>query len=238
VATKANKAEPVEPDQLIVTPEIGARLRAARTARGLGVRALSRIVGVSGSTISQIELGNVMPSVATLYRLVSVLQISMDELFAVAPPPDGAEPADEPGVVGARPADGARTRPSRAEGPVRRAEERPSIKLASGVRWELLSNAADAGVEFIWSRYDADGESCPADGLIRHGGKEFGYIFSGRLGVTIGFDTYELDPGDSISFDSTQPHRLFALDDEPVEVLWVVIDRNGDERGPAAPAAG
>jgi transcriptional regulator with XRE-family HTH domain len=224
VASEAKNAVQDGHDQVIVTPEIGERLRAARTAQGIGVRALSRLVGVSGSTISQIELGNVMPSVATLYRLVSVLQISMDELFAVTAPPGAGAPAG----------DGERAEPARARGPVQRREGRASIKLASGVRWERLSNAADPNVEFIWSRYDADGESCPADALIRHGGKEFGYVQSGRLGVTLGFDTYELDPGDSISFDSTQPHRLFALDGQPAEVMWVVVDRHGDERGSSA----
>jgi transcriptional regulator with XRE-family HTH domain len=225
VAAEAEKMGEAGRDQVMVTPEIGERLRAARTARGIGVRALSRLVGVSGSTISQIELGNVMPSVATLYRLVSVLEISMDDLFAVDAPANGAATPSEGG------------RPRGADGPkspVVRRDGRPSIKLASGVRWERLSNVADTNVEFIWSRYDADGESCPEDALIRHGGKEFGYVQTGRLGVTIGFETYELEPGDSISFQSTQPHRFFALDDKPAEVLWVVIDRHGDDRGLAA----
>ncbi|HEY6759154.1 MAG TPA: cupin domain-containing protein [Baekduia sp.] len=229
MAAEAEKPADAGPDQVIVTPEIGERLRAARTARGIGVRALSRLVGVSGSTISQIELGNVMPSVATLYRLVSVLQISMDDLFAVDAPADAAVPAV---------ANGDRPRAESPESPVVRHDERRSIKLASGVRWERLSNAADHGVEFIWSRYDAKGESCPADALIRHGGKEFGYVQSGRLGVTLGFETYELETGDSISFDSTEPHRFFALDGKPADVLWVVIDRHGDDRGGGAPAAG
>jgi transcriptional regulator with XRE-family HTH domain len=231
VAIDPDNTQEKEHDRALVTPLIGERLRAARTARGIGVRALSRLVGVSGSTISQIELGNVMPSVATLYRLVSVLQISMDELFAVSPAPPADAPADG---APARP----RARAGAANSPVQRSDGRPSIKLASGVRWERLSNTADPNVEFLWSRYDAGGESCPADGLIRHGGKEFGYVHSGRLGVTIGFDTYELEPGDSISFDSARPHRLFALGDEPVDVLWVVIDRHGDERGSTAPASG
>jgi transcriptional regulator with XRE-family HTH domain len=231
VGTEASKTGQGKHEQEIATPDIGERLRAARTARGIGVRALSRLVGVSGSTISQIELGNVMPSVATLYRLVSVLQISMDELFAVPPAlPNAAAAHDAP----ARPRAGAPA----ATSPVQRSDRRPSIRLASGVRWERLSNAADPNVEFLWSRYDAGAESCPTDGLIRHGGKEFGYVHSGRLGVTIGFETYELDPGDSISFDSARPHRLFALGDEPVDALWVVIDRHVDERGSTAPAAG
>jgi transcriptional regulator with XRE-family HTH domain len=218
MAPKANSVSDHQRAQVLVTPDIGERLRNARNARALGVRELSRLVGVSGSTISQIELGNVMPSVATLYRLVSTLQISMDDLFAVTAPQRGTD-----GAVGEDRAG--------SERPVQRRDERPSLRLASGVRWERLSNIADPNVEFIWSRYEPGGESCPADALVRHGGKEFGYVESGRLGVTIGFDSYELEAGDSISFDSTEPHRLSALGDDPAEVVWVVIGRRGDARG-------
>jgi transcriptional regulator with XRE-family HTH domain len=219
MALKANHSSDEQRGQVLMTPEIGQRLRSARNERALGVRELSRLVGVSGSTISQIELGNVMPSVATLYRLVSTLQISMDDLFAVTPSRAGnSGVTDQAG-------------PLTSAGPVQRRDGRPSLRLASGVHWERLSNVADPNVEFIWSRYEAGGESCAADALVRHGGKEFGYVESGRLGVTIGFNTYELAAGDSISFDSTEPHRLFALGDDPAEVVWVVIDRRGDGRG-------
>lgn len=221
MALKANGTGDKQRGQVIVTPEIGERLRSARNKRGLGVRELSRLVGVSGSTISQIELGNVMPSVATLYRLVSTLQISMDDLFAVTPPEDG----DGSGVREER------AGPLASAGPVQRRKGRPSLKLASGVRWERLSNTVDPNVEFNWNRYEPGGESCAADALVRHGGMEFGYVESGRLGVTVGFDTYELEAGDSISFDSTEPHRLCALGGEPADVVWVVIGRRGDARG-------
>ena len=50
----------IEPDQ------IGERLRAARSRRGLSQRKLARLVGVSPSLISQMEAGKVQPSVATL----------------------------------------------------------------------------------------------------------------------------------------------------------------------------
>ncbi|MDX6726932.1 MAG: hypothetical protein QOK49_1737 [Baekduia sp.] len=226
MALEADKAAAERRDEVMLTPEIGDRLRRAREARGLGVRALSRLIGVSGSTVSQIELGNVMPSVATLYRLVSTLQISMDDLFSVP----GTAPTDDAGVAGPAP-------DPQAKDPVQRREGRPSLKLASGVVWERLSNAANPNVEFIWSTYDPHGESCPADGLMRHGGTEFGYVQSGRLGVTVGFRTYELEPGDSISFNSTEPHRLFALGEEAAEVLWVIVGRYGDARElPPAPA--
>jgi transcriptional regulator with XRE-family HTH domain len=198
-----------------VPPEIGEQLRAARVARGLGVRELSRRIGVSASTVSQIERGNVMPSVAVLYRYVNELRISMDDLFEMDVS-DSAPRSSHPT-------------------PVQRGAERPVVQLASGVRWERLSNVADPSIEYLLSVYEPGGESCPVDGLLRHGGKEFGYVQSGRIGVTVGFDTYELGAGDSISFASENPHRMFTIGDEPATVLWVVAGRHGDPRQPAKP---
>jgi len=66
---------------------------------------------------------------------------------------------------------------------------------------------------------------------VRHGGKEYGYIIRGRLGVRIGFDEYELGPGMALSFDSSSPHRLWAVGDEDAEAIWVVVGRQSDGRG-------
>jgi mannose-6-phosphate isomerase-like protein (cupin superfamily) len=65
---------------------------------------------------------------------------------------------------------------------------------------------------------------------MTHGGKEYGYVVSGTLGVRVGFDEYELGPGGSIAFDSSSPHRLWAVGDEPVHAIWVVIGREADPR--------
>ena len=53
---------------------------------------------------------------------------------------------------------------------------------------------------------------------------------AGRLGVQISFDRYELGPGDSISFDSAAPHRLWTIGKEPVEAIWVVVGRQPELR--------
>jgi transcriptional regulator with XRE-family HTH domain len=213
-----------------LTPELGARLRAARSARGLALRELSRRIGVSASMVSQIERGSVMPSVATLYKLVSELGLSLDELFAEehTEPGDGARAGGRPSAPGAP----AATQASGTRSPVQRKESRPTVTLASGVRWERMASFDDR-VEFIHSYYPVGGESCPPDALVRHGGREYGYVEDGRLGVTIGFDTHELEAGDSIAFDSSIPHRLFAIGDQAAHVVWFVIDRSGDTRSGA-----
>jgi mannose-6-phosphate isomerase-like protein (cupin superfamily) len=50
------------------------------------------------------------------------------------------------------------------------------------------------------------------------------------MGIQLGFEVYELEPGDSIAFDSTEPHRLFNLGDEPVHAIWFVVGRGADDR--------
>jgi mannose-6-phosphate isomerase-like protein (cupin superfamily) len=114
--------------------------------------------------------------------------------------------------------------------PVVTAEQREAIQLATGVRWERLTANADPDVDFIWVVYEVGGSSSPDDGFIRHAGREYGLVLSGRLEVTVGFERSVLGPGDSISFDSTTPHRLRNAGDEPVTGVWVVVGRRSDPR--------
>ena len=93
-----------------------------------------------------------------------------------------------------------------------------------------LSPKADPDIDFLYLVYDSGSESTPTNALLRHGGKEYGYVLSGRLQVTIAFTVYELGPGDSIAFDCTRPHRFANVGDEPVHAIWFVLDR----REPAA----
>jgi transcriptional regulator with XRE-family HTH domain len=210
---------------------VGERLREHRTEAGMSLRALARDVGVSPSLISQIEHGKATPSVGTLYAIVSELGISFDELFFDAPR-GAAAPAEEP----ERHADsgGERTPSSHwqapSEGPVLRSKNRLTLTLATGVRWERLTASHDPGVEFLHCTYPVGGESCPADKLMTHSGSEYGILVSGRLGATVGEDSYELEPGDSIAFDSTTPHRIWTIGDEAAVAIWTVVGRDGDPR--------
>jgi mannose-6-phosphate isomerase-like protein (cupin superfamily) len=72
---------------------------------------------------------------------------------------------------------------------------------------------------------------------MRHNGREYGYVLSGRLHVTLGFDEWEVGPGSSIAFDCTQPHRLANIGSEPVEAVWMVIGRrNSPAEGESRPS--
>ena len=202
-------------ERLPDTAKIGARLRAQREHVGISLREVARRIGVSPSLVSQIERDMVNPSVSTLYALVTELGLTMSDVFV-----DGAR-----SQVQALPVDGG--------GLVTTPETRQVINLAAGVHWERLTTTSDRMVEFLEVVYEAGAESCPEDSLMRHGGKEYGYVISGRLGVRVGFDDFELGPGASISFDSSSPHRLYTIGNKQARAIWAVVGREGDPRAAA-----
>jgi transcriptional regulator with XRE-family HTH domain len=204
-------------------PQIGGHLRERRQQLGLSLRELADRLGVSASLISQIERGLANPSVSTLYAIVAELEISLDDLLFT----DGRPTTRSPEEVG-----GEVTAPARTFAPIQRAHERQHIRLASGVIWERLTTRAEPGVEFLYVIYEVGGASSAEDAYQRHAGHEWGYVVSGVLEVTIGFEAHVLEPGDAISFDSTTPHRLANIGDTPVHAIWFVLGRNVDDRDP------
>jgi transcriptional regulator with XRE-family HTH domain len=216
----ASKAPPAGATARVVTREleasVGPRLRERRSQSELSLRELARRLGISPSALSQIETGKSRPSVSTLYAIVSELGMSLDELFA----PE----AGNTRVV--------RHAPAAAEARVQRVGARSAIELESGVRWESLTAAPDPAVDFLYVEYAVGGASSSAGRFIRHAGREYGVVLTGTLEVTVGFDTYLLEPGDSISFDSTTPHRLSNTGDVPVTGIWFTTGRGNDSRLP------
>ena len=204
---------------------LGPRLRLAREESRLSVRELARRIGCSASLISQIERGVSVPSVGVLYSLATELGSSLDHLLF------GASPAPVPAPVAspvASPAPAPVAAPVAApvrEGPgiVQRGGCRSIIDLASGVRWERLTPGADAMTDFLEVIYSPGGHSADERRLLRHDGREYGLVLSGTLQANVGFESYELGPGDSIAFDSSVPHEYLNKTGEPVHAIWVVV---------------
>jgi mannose-6-phosphate isomerase-like protein (cupin superfamily) len=112
---------------------------------------------------------------------------------------------------------------SRSDGVVQRGCDRRIIDLASGVRWERLTPAADDLTDFLEVIYSPGGHSTDERRPLRHEGREYGLILSGTLRANVGFETYELNPGDSIVFDSSTPHEYWNTTDDFVHAVWVVV---------------
>ena len=183
--------------------DLGARIRVEREAAGVSLRALASRLGVSPSLLSQLERGLAQPSVATLWGIVSELNLSLDALFA--------GPADDD-VSG-------------APALVQRAGARTAIELGGGVRWERLSAGPDPDAAFAFVTYQPGGTAAIDHPPATHRGKEYGYVVSGRLEVQVGEETLELGPGDAVVFGSGTPHRFRALGEEPARAVWLNLAR-------------
>jgi transcriptional regulator with XRE-family HTH domain len=210
--------------------DIGARLRQAREEKGIGLRELARRISVSPAMLSQIETGKSEPSISTLFAIISELSLPVNEIVfdlnkAANPEPATMVAVDQDEQPGVR-AQGLVKGNGTSVSPVQHPHDRRSIQLESGVIWDRLTAQPDHDVDFLILRYPPGSESTPPEALMRHNGREYGYVLSGRLTVTLGFDEYELGPGSSISFDCTQPHRFANHTDEPVEAVWWVLGRN------------
>jgi transcriptional regulator with XRE-family HTH domain len=203
-------------------PWLGQRIRDERMRRGVSLRALARMVGVSASMISQIETAKSQPSVSTLYSITSALGVSVEDLFtpqpASVPAADGAgdTPVPRPAVAEMR---GGRL------GPVVEPDERRVVRLESGVVWELLGELPHHSLDFLRISYPPGGSSSVDGAPMRHPGYEYGFVVSGEMVLTLGEQEYRLGAGDAISFDSTTPHRFRNDGAQPAVGIWFVVER-------------
>jgi DNA-binding XRE family transcriptional regulator/quercetin dioxygenase-like cupin family protein len=205
---------------------IGRRLAAYRAERGLRVAELAREVGVTPSLISQIERGQSRPSVSTLFAIAQALAVPVDAFFrepagsgpaGSGPAGSGPAPTGPAGTgQGVPPAARPPAEPAPAGSPARpdvagggrylvRRGGRAAIDIEGGVRWERLTRSTLDHLDFFELIYEPGAQSHPRQ--YTHPGTEMVLVMSGCLEITIGFERYRLEPGDSIDFPSSMPHR-------------------------------
>jgi len=173
---------------------LGRRIRALRIQRGLTGRALASAAGVTPGFISQLERGQVMPSVATLVRVSAALRVLVGDLFDV--------PADP--------------------GPVVRLNDRVVLDFPTmRFREARVSSSSNRAVEVYWGALQPGGNT--GDELLLHGSDaEFVFVLSGEVDVTVGEETYRLSAGDTITFAGSSPHGCRNPSrHHPAELLWV-----------------
>lgn len=222
---------------------MGQKIRAARKERGLSLRELARRVGVSASSISQIETGKSQPSVSRLYAIVAALGVAVDDVFPATGSSTGGVPAttrarartEASGETASLPLPPAATWDALAESGsaaeldtdslLVRLGSGKTLQLTDGVTWERLTSSATPGIDFLHVTYDVGASSSLNGELMRHAGIEFGFVLTGKLSLTVGFDEQVITAGDAVWFDSSRPHRLANVGDEPVHGIWFVDRR-------------
>lgn len=173
---------------------LGSRVRAARELRGLTLRRLSAMTGLSAGFISQVEHEHSNASVASLKTLATALGVSTSELIE-----GGLK--DSQGVL--------------------RKTQRPQVQMADGVTKFFLTRAPLRNLE-ICTAYIEPGGSTGAEHYKHGHSQEFVMCLSGRVELGVGEEKYTLEAGDCIEYLSSIVHGLRNLGDDTAEVLWVV----------------
>jgi DNA-binding XRE family transcriptional regulator/quercetin dioxygenase-like cupin family protein len=226
--------------------DIGRRLAAHRAQRGMRVAELAREVGVTPSLISQIERGMSRPSVSTLFAIAQALDVPVDAFFREPQQPvaAAAQPDGPPGSGGADgPGGGGDGRTPAGPGQATAADGRYAVRrggravidIEGGVRWERLTRSTLDHLDFFELVYEPGAESHPRQ--YTHPGTEMVLVMSGCLEITVGFERYLLEPGDSIDFPSSMPHRYVNPSAQTARAVTVILYDCPGDAGQAPPDA-
>ena len=190
-ATKAKTTatEPGVIQEALRPYAIADKLRTLRLRRSMGLSQLAEHTGFSTAMLSRLENGRLVPTLPTLTRIALVFSVGLDYFFT--------DPRKRYVVAVAR-----------------RKERRrfPSDPKSAQVPWHFES--LDFRVnERKLSGYLAHFHPVNQDQLTPHyhQGVELLYVIEGRMEMKIGVETFVLDTGDSIYFDSMQKHTYRSL---------------------------
>lgn len=160
-------------------PDVGSRVEVLRTDRGLSMRALAELCDLSPNTISLIERGISSPSVSTLHRLATALDVPITAFF---------EELREP-----------------VELILSRAGERQQTTSA-GASLEGLGAGLDGQtMDSFVVGLKPGADSGP--GSIVHPGHELIYCLQGHLEYEVDGRSHQLAEGDALFFDARLAHR-------------------------------
>ena len=102
---------------------------------------------------------------------------------------------------------------------VKQGDRKTLVLPSSGVSFQLLSPAESRKIEFLL--IEIEGEDSNYE-LVSYAGEKCGYVIEGKMEIILGENTYYLDAGDSIYFESTIPHRFKSADGGKTVSIWAI----------------
>jgi transcriptional regulator with XRE-family HTH domain len=176
----------------IPEPNVGLRIRSLRESDGLSLRALSERCGLSINAISQIERGENSPTVSSLHRLASALNVPITDFFY---------DEDKQVVVLVKSDMGLRV-------------QSDAIVIES-LGLGLINQQIEPFRIII-----GPGRGNKSD-PITHPGEEFIHCLEGEVEYYVGVRTFHLRRGDSMLFEASQPHAYHNPSNRPATILRI-----------------
>jgi transcriptional regulator with XRE-family HTH domain len=180
---------------LLKQQAVGLHVRELRTAAGMSLRGLAERTDFSPSFISQVENGQVSPSIASMERIAGALGVTLGEFFAAA---------------------------SRgAAGTIVRAADRTvlasSWSAASVAALSSMSGHRDLEPVLITLEPGGRSGKHPAP----HATEEFAFVLEGEVTVTLGFERHRLCAGDAATILPRELRLWENAGTRPARVLVV-----------------
>lgn len=177
---------------------LGERIRNVRKAKGLKLGDLAEITELSSSYISQLERGLIEPSLTSLRKISNALNIPiyllMDDVSK--------------------------------ENPIVKKDERVKMFFPnSSVSYELMTsveNGEKNGSKMLAAKFSLRPRTSEADGYSIHEAEEILVLVKGELEVTLGQDTYDLKPGDTLYILANIPHKITNISETFAEGYYIV----------------
>ena len=180
--------------------ELGSRIRGLRGKKGLSQTELARLVGVTPSTISQVEGNVIYPSLPALMKMAEVLQVEVSSFFQETiekPRPLVFDPQNTSTV---------KMPPSLSAVSVRRLSPADFNGRIDPYLIDIPANTSITGHFFF------------------HKGEEVGYLASGRLELIFENTTQMITAGSVIYLTSQTPSGWRNPGPEPTRLLWLKLD--------------
>ena len=171
---------------------IGQQIRNLRIQRGLSLRALAELCGLSANAISLIERNENSPNVSSLHQLAIALNVPITDFFYQE---------SEPTTLYVKRDQGVRYR-------------------NNGVELESLGIGLP-NQQLEPFRLTIEPGSGSADEPISHPGHEFVYCLEGEIDYYVDERVYHLNIGDSLLLEASNPHCWHNSSKNPTSILLI-----------------
>ncbi len=180
--------------------DLGKRLKELRAKKGLSQTDLAKLVGVTPSTISQVESNHIYPSLPALIKMADVLSVDISSFFY--------ESAEERQRL------------------VFSADDAVEVKLGdlpAGALSARLLTPMDLDRKAEPYIIDVPPKTSLPSHFFMHKGEEVGYVLAGRLQMKIKKAVHNARAGDVIYLSSEMPTNWHNPGRTPARLLWLKI---------------
>ena len=169
------------------------KIRNYRKERNLTIKELAAMTGMSISYISQVERGELDPSLSSLRKIASVLQLPIYLLL------------DDVEIMG----------------DLTRRKDQQLVRTSEdgAVTYRFLTPlpSPEFSPQMLLMHFAIAPRSQDTPEPIRHASEEMIYVMEGQLTIQIGGSDIVLNPGDTTGIQKSLPHICKNCSDEPVK---------------------